>query len=140
MDKYTERLIKEWRAYGKIIIAVDYDSTISPYHTIDNKHDISRAISLITYAQGVGAYVIIHTCCDPDRFDEIKNYCTNNGIRIDSFNKNPIDLPFGNHGKPYANLILDDRAGFTQALDMLEYAVYTIAGEKNTQSVISQVF
>jgi hypothetical protein len=53
---------------------------------------------------------------------------------IDSINENPINLPYGHHGKIYANIYLDDRAGLNEALNILEFAMYKIKGSKTTQS------
>jgi len=47
-------------------------------------------------------------------------YMADHGIKISSINKNPIDLPFGNHGKIYYNHLLDDRAGLESALKILK--------------------
>ena len=47
MKKYIDRLVNEWQSHGKIIIGVDFDSTISPYHTLDNQEDIDRTIKLL---------------------------------------------------------------------------------------------
>jgi 3-phosphoglycerate kinase len=58
-NKYKERLFKEWLQHGKIIIAVDFDSTISPYHTIDNIEDIEKVIETIKNAKYTGAYITI---------------------------------------------------------------------------------
>lgn len=57
--KYVLRLIKEWREHGKIIIGVDYDSTISPYHTIDNSEDILKTIKLLKVAISVANYIVL---------------------------------------------------------------------------------
>ena len=50
----------------------------------------------------------------------ILEYCKEIGINVNSINTNPIKLDFGNNGKVYANIYLDDRAGLLQALDILE--------------------
>lgn len=125
MKKYIERLANEWKQHGKIIIGVDFDNTISPYHLFDNVDDIARAIKLIKDCQMVGCYVVIHTSCNEDRYEEIKEYCNICGIRVDSINQTPIDLPYGKAGsKPYCNHFLDDRAALPAALDILEEAMY----------------
>lgn len=127
-NKYKERLFKEWLQHGKIIIAVDFDSTISPYHTIDNIEDIEKVIETIKNAKYTGAYITIFTACNPDRFDDIEKYCKEKGIELDSINQNPIDLPYGNHSKIYANVFLDDRAGLNEALETLNDAMYMYRG------------
>lgn len=123
MKIYIERLVKEWKEHSKTIIGVDFDATISPYPTIENNDDITRCISLLKEAKKIGAYIVVYTCCDEGKYDDIIDFCKNNGIEIDSINQNPIPLPFGNGYKPYCNIYLDDRAGFTGAMDILQSAI-----------------
>lgn len=125
MKKYIDRLTQEWQLHGKIIIGVDFDNTISPYHTFDNQEDIDRAIKVVKECQNVGCYVVIHTACNEERHNDIKKYCSEIGIRVDSINQTPIDLPYGKAGsKPYCNHFLDDRAALPAALDILEEAMH----------------
>ena len=140
MQKYIDRLTTEWETHGKIIIGADFDSTLSPYPTIENDKDIARCVNLIKIAQQTGAYVVIYTCCDPGRYDDIIGFVTNNGIRVDAINRNPIDLPFGHGSKPYCNIYLDDRSGFIQAMDILEAAMYTIRAKQNIKNSSFQTF
>ena len=130
MNKYTERLYKEWKQHDKIVIAADYDSTIYPWHTIDNKEDMDRVVRRLQVAHNTGAYIVIFTCSDPSRYEEIQKHCDSLNIPINGINTNPIDLPYGKHGKVYANIYLDDRAGLNEALNMLEEAMYKIRGDK----------
>ena len=129
-DIYCERLIQEWNQHGKIVLAIDFDSTISPWGTINNLNDIKRAISIVKLAREVGAYLTIWTACNSDRFTEIKKYCNSIGLNVDSINENPINLPFGLHKKIYYNFLLDDRASLVEALNMLEYCCYRVRCEK----------
>lgn len=126
--KYVDRLFEEWKQHGKIIIALDYDDTISPWKLEGFSPD--PVINAVREAQKTGAYVLIHTSCDPDRFEEIKEYCNSVGIKIDAINSNPISIPFGNAtaSKPYANIYLDDRAGLTEAREILVNAMYKYRG------------
>ena len=128
---YLDRLVNEWKQYGKIIVATDFDSTISPYHTLDNHADINRVINVLKLVKEIGAYVIIFTACNADRFDYIKDYCVTIGLEIDSINQTPIDIPYGKNGKVYANIFIDDRAGLNEALAILEFASYIMRGSKN---------
>lgn len=122
---YVERLAREWRQHGKIILSIDFDNTISPYETLDNQEDIDRSIKLIKECQLVGCYNMIHTACNPDRQDYIRAYCAEKGINIDSINTTPVELPYGKAGsKPYYNHNLCDRSALPAALDILEEAMY----------------
>lgn len=135
MDKYIKRLTEEWMKHGKIIVACDFDSTISPWKTIENMEDIERTISLLKTAQETGIYLVIFTACSSDRYDYIERYCDALGLQIHGINKNPIDLPYGNTAKMYANIFLDDRAGLTQSLDILENSLYKVRGHLQTEKL-----
>jgi hypothetical protein len=127
VKKYIDRLIQEWTQHGKIIIGVDFDDTISPWKMNDND-TYSRVIDLLKIAKQTGAYIVIFSACDKNRYDDIKKYCKESGLDIDAINKNPIDLPYGNMNKIYANIFIDDRAGLNEALTILETAMYNVRG------------
>lgn len=125
---YLERLETEWDQHGKIIIAVDYDDTISPWKM--RGFDPKRTIEVLKVAKETGAYLVIFTACNEDRYQEIMDYCQSQGLDVDSINKTPIDLPYGNGTKIYANIFIDDRAGLNEALNILEMATYRIRGKR----------
>lgn len=126
MNKFIKRLTAEWNQHGKIIVAVDYDDTISPwgFKTDGDKSEMDFLINLLKGVKQTGAYLVIWTACHSDRFEEITQYCRERGLEIDSINKNPIDLPYGHNGKIQANIYLDDRAGLNEALNILQEAMY----------------
>lgn len=133
MNKYTERLYQEWKQYGKIIIAVDFDDTISPWKFKDKEdlEKLDRIIQTLRVAYETGAYIVINTSCNQDRYEEIQNYCEKVKLPINTINKTPFDLPYGKPGsKVYANILLDDRAGLDEALEMLNTAMYKVRGDK----------
>lgn len=129
---YLNRLISEWEQHGKIIIACDFDDTISPWRM--HNSDFKRVIEILKVAKNTGAYVVIFTACKPERHEEITKYCKDNGLEIDGINKTPIDLPYGNNAKIYANIFIDDRAGLNESLNILEMAMYTIRGKNRNES------
>lgn len=131
---YVDRLFKEWSTYGKIIIGVDFDSTISPYHTLDNHEDIDRTIKLLRECKLTGCLIVIHTACRQDRYDKIRTYAKSVGIEVDTINETPIDLPYGKAGsKPYCNHFLDDRACLPVSLDILEQVLYMVRSFNNSK-------
>jgi hypothetical protein len=129
---YLERLENEWEQHGKIIIACDFDDTISPWKM--HNSDFNRVFDILKVAQQTGAYVVIFTACKADRYDDIKKYCSDNGLVIDGINKTPIDLPYGNNSKIYANIFIDDRAGLNESLAILEMATYRKRGKGRNES------
>lgn len=137
MDRYTERLIEEWQQHGKIIIAVDFDDTISPwkFNSDDDNSRYSKIIDTLRIAKETGAYIVVFTACNTDRHQNIKEYCSSKRLEIDAINETPIkSIPYGRNGsKIYANIFLDDRAGLNEALEILNNAMYTIRGNNFKQ-------
>ena len=125
----VDRLYKEWCKHGKILISVDFDDTVYDFHSAGNDH--LRVINILEECQKLGFYITVFTASKPDRFDFIREFMSNIGIQIHSINENPIPLHYGNNGKVYYNILLDDKAGLGQALDILETTVKII--QKNLQ-------
>lgn len=123
MKKYIDRLASEWEQHGNIIIAVDFDDTIAPWK-LNDKQECNKVIAILKDCSLVGAYISIFTACNEDRFGEIRGYCTENELVISSINSNPIELPYGNRNKIYANIFIDDRAGLGESLEILKEAMY----------------
>lgn len=133
MNKYQERLLNEWRTHSKIIVATDFDSTISYWKTIENQEDIQYAVKVLKLCKEIGAYLTIFTACKEDRFQEIREYCISIGLNIDSINKNPVELPYGNTSKIYANVFIDDRTlSLRESLEMLEEVAYRMRAEQHS--------
>jgi hypothetical protein len=130
MNKHLKRLVEEWKQHGRIIVAVDYDDTISPWKAT-TQQDCDEVIKLLKEVRNVGAYIVIFTCSDVDRYKEIEEYCKSKELKIDSINQNPISLPYGNQNKVYANIFIDDRAGLYESLNLLEEAMYQQRAELN---------
>lgn len=124
---YSRRLFKEWVTYSKIILAVDFDDTLYPWGFLGNEKDRAKTIKLVREAQSVGAYIVIFTASDKNRYNEIIRYCKMLGITIDTINQNPIDLPYGNNGgKIFYNHNLCDRSGLKGSLRILEKAMIKV--------------
>jgi hypothetical protein len=132
-NKYAIRLIEEWRIHGKIIIGTGYDDTLK-YWKFNPQEICDKVINVLTLCKEIGAYIVIHTSSDEDRYEEIMSFGKSKGLEIDAINKNPINLPYGNNTKIYANIFIDDRAGMEEALEILEFAAYTIRSERHSAS------
>lgn len=135
-NKSVERLFTEWKTHGKIILALDFDDTVSPWKWT-SEEDITRykkLLALIADCKQVGAYVMVFTACNPERYEHIRSYCLQNGLIIDTINTPPIQgLPYGNHVKPYYNILLDDRAGLDEAIKTLENAMYLMRAQNASE-------
>lgn len=133
-NKYAIRLIEEWRLHGKIIVAVDYDDTICHWR-LNTQQECDKVIKLLQLCQQVGIYTVVFTACNEDRHLEIRSFCEEKNLKIDSINQTPINLPFGNTNKIYANIFLDDRAGLEESMNILEFAAYTIRSEQHPVTI-----
>ncbi len=133
-----ERLVNEWLEHGKIVLAVDFDDTIFHWRH-RSPEECDSTLKLVKWAQTTGAHIMIHSSSDYDRYEEIKEYCESKGLKIDSINANPIELPFGTQGKPYYNWQLCDRSGLQYASEVLEEAIKEVITINNNVINLSDV-
>lgn len=129
-DNVTNRLIREWKEHGKLVIAYDFDNTVFDYH--GEGHTYDDVVALLRRCKRVGAHFIVFTAAAPERHSEIIKYLHEHDIPFDYINENVPELPFGNNGKVYYNILLDDRAGLDSAYASLRDACTTLRLEKWT--------
>lgn len=91
-------------------------------------------LGVVKLAKEVGAYVVVFTACKEDRHPEIISFCKSKGLEIDTINSTPINLPYGNQNKIYANIFIDDRAGLEESLEILEFCSYFMRSENKKTS------
>lgn len=125
------RLVLEWVKYDRIIIAVDKDSTIFDYHK--NGDTYNDVISLINDCRDMGAFIIINTAVEDSKLDEVKYQLESIGIQYDLINENAPFVPF-NTRKIYYNILLDDRAGLGEAMEILRTTVMIIRSLRNADA------
>ena len=121
MDTVMTRLYDEFNKYGHIIVAFDYDDTVSP--------NLLREVSTIPEAE-----LVIFTTRSPSEFDKVKNDITNLGIRFDAINRNVPRLVDtfgdGSQSKIFYSIFLDDRAGLALAYRQLKKFIQWYRKEK----------
>ena len=127
VDTAIERLYQEWKKYGKIIIALDFDDTIYDFHK--KGFTYPRVIDLVKTCQELGCYIVIFTGSEVEKYPMIREYCESIGIKVDKINENAFPMPIGNNGKIYFNILLDDRAGLPAAYAALDEVVLRIQGK-----------
>ena len=120
-DLAYDRLHDEYRKYGKIIVATDFDDTIFDFHK--KGYTYTKVISLLKECQELGFYICVFTGTPKEKYDDVRAYCKEIGLNIASINTNPFPMPFGNDGKMYYNILLDDRAGLAESYNMLRRLV-----------------
>ena len=115
-DNFYNRLKSEYKKYGKLIIAYDFDDTVFNYH--NNPKMCNDDVVELLRAWKDHAYLI----CFTSRLDltDVVDYLKQNNIPYNSINENMPGLPFGNNEKLYYNVLIDDRAGIPWAYVALE--------------------
>jgi hypothetical protein len=62
IQKYVDRLTREWKQHKNIIIGVDFDDTISPWG-LNTTQECNWVIEKLKTYQQQGAYITINTAC-----------------------------------------------------------------------------
>lgn len=131
-DNCYERLRKEWLEHRHLIVAFDYDNTINDYSGNNNSNE--DVISVIRECKKLGFHLILFTSCNQDRLPAIEDDLKNRNIPYDFINETPEFIPYRGR-KVYYNILLDDRAGLSSALDVLWRVIYTIHGYNATNNL-----
>jgi hypothetical protein len=127
-----DRLFEEWKKYGQLIVAYDYDSTVFDYYKKGWK--FKKVIELIRDCKRMGFHLTLFTSCNDDRMPEIKKYLADNDIPYHSINETPDYIPFRGR-KVYFNILLDDRAGLSSTYDQLLTVIAKIRSHKQTELI-----
>lgn len=118
-DPYTcnkaciNRLVDDYSTHGKLVVAFDFDNTISDYHNIGYSFD--RVINLLKACENNHHLV----CFTANKDEEMVSSYIEKTIGIVNFtiNESPVDT---GGRKIYYNILLDDRAGLESAVYQLE--------------------
>ena len=123
-DACVERLLKQYKKNPKLIVALDFDDTLYDFHQQGHRYD--KVIELVKECQKVGFYVVIFTASQKKRYPFIIEHTHSLGIYPDGINENVIESPFGNEGKIFYNILLDDRSGLFSAYEILKLTIEKI--------------
>ena len=115
-----DRLLEEYKKYGKLVIAYDYDDTIFDFHKKGNTYN--DIINLLKRWKDKAVFICF-TASKKERYSEIIKYLTKNEIPFDYLNEGVEGLPNGNK-KVYYNVLLDDRAGLCEVYNILNEFYY----------------
>lgn len=115
------RLLDEYKKYGSLVIAYDFDNTVYDFHNKGATYDL--IIQLIRELKQLNCYCICFTANENSDF--VRQYCKTNNIPLDALNENPPFFKCAER-KIYYNALLDDRAGLIQVYEELSELVRTI--------------
>jgi len=127
-ENCIDRLVEQWRRTPNLIVAVDFDDTVFDFR--GKGHTYESVIQLLKESMKMGFYIVVFTSSPTDRYDFISQYMAEQGIAVHAINENPIALPYGNTGKIFYNIFLDDRAGLGEAMYILDETIKRIRREQ----------
>ena len=106
-----ERLHKQYKEHGKLVIAFDFDDTVYPY-TWDLEYIIPVRYALVE-AKARGHILVCYTANDD--YAKVSRYLDYHGLTPDFYNESPVP----SKGKIFYNIFLDDKCGLHEALTIL---------------------
>ena len=118
-----DKLYEEYKKYGRLIVAVDFDGTINQYNESEKQEELDQVIELVKLVQEYSA-IVIYTVSNIERYLDIMTKCEECGIRVDGINNiSEIQfptIPKGNgNAKLYYNVLIDNRAGLEETYNAL---------------------
>jgi hypothetical protein len=120
-DKQQNVLFEQYNKYGKLIVAFDFDDTVSPFRG-DNCEQVKQLIrDLRPYA-----HLICFTARTPDKLEQVEKYLEANNIPYDFINKEWDGSEIT--GKLFYNQLLDDKAGLYESYLILREFLNQIKG------------
>lgn len=118
------RLIEQYEKHGRLIVAYDFDDTVSPYWCAS----CTDVQSLLRQMKNtIDAYFIVYTC-NKDH-DKIKEFLDKYHIPYDAINENAPFAP-DIEGKLFYNVFLDDKAGLGEVVTTLKQFLYLVRNGK----------
>ena len=118
------RLYKEYKQYGSLVIAYDFDNTVYDFHKKGNSY--TQVIWLLQTLKSLNCTCICFTANKDEQF--IIDYCKLWNIPLDKLNENP-DFFKSTAKKIYYNAFLDDRAGLSEVYRDLTLLINLIEQE-----------
>lgn len=110
-----DRLLEQYSIHKSLIVAFDFDDTIFDYHK--KGYTYPRVVELLKECQDLGFTLIMLTTTESDQhLVENVKYCEGLGLHITYVNTGPV-MPKA--VKPFFNVYLDDKAGLSQAYEIL---------------------
>ena len=113
-ERVKDRLRSEFRRYGKLIIAYDFDYTVHNFHNEGYSYEF---VSELLRRWRPYAYLIVFSASPESRFKYIKDYLDSKNIPFDTINSEVIKRDYTR--KIYYNVFLDDRAGLGETAEIL---------------------
>lgn len=108
------RLQEEYKKYGSLVIAFDFDGVVFDYHGTGCSYPEME--QLLRKLRAANCFLVCFTAEEDTQ--KVRTYLAEHNIPFDTINENP---PFfkSDARKIYYNALLDDRAGLIQVFNEL---------------------
>ena len=121
-DKCVEKLIRDYKEHGNIIVAFDFDDTVNKSKP---EYDCSGVINLLQICSELQFTMICYTARTLTKdLDEVKEVLNKLDIRCDYINDDCLQIKeeweFEQPHKIFYNIFLDDRAGLKSSYKILK--------------------
>lgn len=116
----TQKLVDAWKEHGSIIVGVDFDDTIfplTPNDYITNRCSIVQDL-LIALLDLDSIILCLYTVSDNQSIQYKRTLMDLWKISPHKINNSPVSL--GNGDKPFFNILLDDKAGLNETIEILQ--------------------
>lgn len=132
LTKCLERLYKEYKKHGRIVVAYDFDGTVYDHH--NDGYTFPEVVELLRKVKPY-AHLVVYSCSNEDRYSFIKHYLNKNNIPFDYIDETPkgVNLPQGE--KMYYNILLDDRAGLIASVLILKDFIKMVENDKEVELI-----
>ena len=128
-DNLYNRLRDEYKKYGRLIIAVDFDNTLFDYH--GTGYSFEEVKNLIKLWRN-DAFIYVFTARTEKEYDEIHNFMGKQDIPYQNINEGCLK-GFGT--KPFYSVLIDDRAGIDVPYRALTRLISEINLEREFENV-----
>lgn len=126
-ENVKKRWVDEYKKYGKLIIAYDFDYTVHNYREEDTY--VYDVVMNLLREWRPYAKLVVFSASPESRFDYIKEYLNKHNVPFDAINEDIIARPYETR-KIYYNVFLDDRAGLGEVVQILTEILHDIKENK----------
>lgn len=113
----TEKLIKIYGQFGKIVIGVDFDDTIFPLtdakYVIDRCAEVRGLLNLVKDSATLCLYTVAEEWSVKYKVTIMRDLYK---LPVDYVNASPLSTT----PKPFFNILLDDKAGLNETIEILK--------------------
>lgn len=119
MKHETKKLIEAFKKHKNIIIGVDFDDTIFPFDKSDYVVDRCKLVVKLLQELKEVSTICLFSVADKQSLVYKEHIMDLYGIKPMFINESLIKK-WGECNKPYFNILLDDKAGLNEAIEILK--------------------